>query len=306
MRDGQVAVSEVVGTILIIVLVIAVAIIMASQFLGFFNLLGKSAYIAPEIKVVNVSGVQAISLYSRGGDVASVNASAQAAYRLGLYVDTPERSDMVKYDPSLTYFGPGDTLYIYRTPAGYYATGDLTGITGTLPLPGGPLSLRLVDETAHILIANEGIGGTGTGTGTVTGTTTATTTVTTTATTMVTTSPTPTQPSECGSVSGMKYNDLNGNGVRDPNEPGLSGWEIKCYNKPGGSWVLSQTTTTNGNGDFVFNGLKFSPAEQYRIVETQRNGWKPTNPSSGEYDNVILNPSHCYATGINFGNQVIA
>ncbi len=168
MRDEQEAVSEVVGTILIIVLVIAVAVIMASQFLGFFTLLGKSAYIAPEVNVVNISGVQAISLYSRGGDVASLNTSAQAAYELGLYVDTLESSDKVVYAPGLAYFGPGDSLYIYRTPSGYVATADLTGVTGTLPLPSGQLSLRLVDETAHILIANVGIGGTGTGGMTVT------------------------------------------------------------------------------------------------------------------------------------------
>jgi hypothetical protein len=177
MRDTQEGMSEVVGTILIIVLVIAVAVIMASQFLGFFNLLGKSAYIAPEVKVVNVSGVQAISLYSRGGDVASLNTSGQAAYELGLYVDTPESSDKVVYGPGLAYFGPGDTLYIYRTPAGYVATADLTGVTGTLPMPSGQLSLRLVDETAHILIANVGIGETGTGTGTATVTSTPTTCV---------------------------------------------------------------------------------------------------------------------------------
>jgi hypothetical protein len=172
MEKKQGAVSEVVGTILIIALVIVVALIMASLFLGFFNLLGKSAYIAPEVKVVNVSGVQAISLYSRGGDVASLNTTAQAAYQLGLYVDTPESSDMVAYAPGLDYFGPGETLYIYRTPGGYMATDNLTGVIGALPLPPGPLSLRLVDETAHILIANEGIGGAGTGTGTVTPTTT--------------------------------------------------------------------------------------------------------------------------------------
>lgn len=172
MDRKQNAVSEVVGTILIVALVIVVALIMASLFLGFFNLLGKSAYIAPEVKVVNVSGVQAISLYSRGGDVASLNTSGQAAYQLGLYVDTPESSDMVTYAPGLTYFGPGETLYIYRTPAGYVAVDNLTGVTGALPLPSGPLSLRLVDETAHVLIANEGIGGTGSGTATVTPTVT--------------------------------------------------------------------------------------------------------------------------------------
>jgi hypothetical protein len=299
MEKKQGAVSEVVGTILIIVLVVIVALIMASLFLGFFNLLGKSAYIAPEVKVVNVSGVQAISLYSRGGDVASLNTTAQAAYQLGLYVDTPESSDLVSYAPGLDYFGPGETLYIYRTPGGYVAVDNLTGVSGSLPLPSGPLSLRLVDETAHILIANVGVGGTGTGTATVTPT--ATTTVTTT----VTTSPTPTP--ACGTISGMKYDDLNGNGVKDSGESGLSGWEIKCYYKSGVNWVLLKTTTTNLNGNYEFTGLPYNPAQQYRIVETPQRGWKATNPSSGEYDNIVLNPAspNCYETGKNFGNQQI-
>src|SRR5258707_12738010 len=33
-----------------------------------------------------------------------------------------------------------------------------------------------------------------------------------------------------GEKSGVKFNDLNANGVQDPGEPGLAGWTIYAYN----------------------------------------------------------------------------
>ena len=84
----------------------------------------------------------------------------------------------------------------------------------------------------------------------------------------------------------------------------MSGWEMKCYYKVSGSWVYIGTTTTNASGYYIFTGLEYNKsAEQYEIQETVKNGWQPTNPSSGLNDQIVLNPSHCYEDQADFGNK---
>ena len=90
-------------------------------------------------------------------------------------------------------------------------------------------------------------------------------------------------------VCGIKFNDLNGNGVKDPGEPGLAGWTITL--SPG-----SLTTTTGANGNYCFGPL--SPGT-YTVPEVQQVGWTPTTPPGGTIT-VTVPPS---ATNITFGNQ---
>src|SRR3989449_916298 len=47
-----------------------------------------------------------------------------------------------------------------------------------------------------------------------------------------------------GTKSGVKFNDLNGNGVKDPGEPGLSGWTIRAYVDGNGNGMLDAGETT--------------------------------------------------------------
>src|SRR3989442_11359281 len=47
-----------------------------------------------------------------------------------------------------------------------------------------------------------------------------------------------------GTKSGVKFNDLNGNGVKDPGEPGLSGWTIRAYVDGNGNGTLDAGETT--------------------------------------------------------------
>src|SRR3989442_9921223 len=44
-----------------------------------------------------------------------------------------------------------------------------------------------------------------------------------------------------GTKSGVKFNDLNGNGIKDGGEPGLSGWTILAYTDGNGDGTLSAT-----------------------------------------------------------------
>jgi parallel beta-helix repeat protein len=56
-----------------------------------------------------------------------------------------------------------------------------------------------------------------------------------------------------GSISGIKFNDLNGNGLLDAGEPGLGGWEIDLdFNNDG---IVDASTTTAANGSYSFNNL---------------------------------------------------
>ena len=45
-----------------------------------------------------------------------------------------------------------------------------------------------------------------------------------------------------GSITGCKFEDLNGNGRRDPGEPGLNGWTIELVDAVTGQVVDSQVT----------------------------------------------------------------
>ena len=94
-----------------------------------------------------------------------------------------------------------------------------------------------------------------------------------------------------GSISGMKYNDLNRNGKKEANEPGLAGWVIKL--KLGNNVIA--TTTTDINGNYSFNDLALG---KYKVRETQKNGWKrmSKNPKA------IVITAGSVVTDVNFGN----
>ncbi len=86
---------------------------------------------------------------------------------------------------------------------------------------------------------------------------------------------------ELSTVSGFKFEDVNGNGVRDPGEPGLPGWDIYLY--------LSdisdvRMTTTDVNGEFHFENIQpnESPVQWY-LIEVLKPGWGQTFPSAGYY-----------------------
>lgn len=241
---------------------------------------------------------------------------------------------------------PGDTLFVYNNSGILAVTKNEGAARNGTGLPVGVWRFDVVDRTDNVLVytRNTGIGVpdptptpptqpvTTTPTTIIPNTTVTTspvTTVTTTATTTVTTSPTttattspvttvtttptttvttvPTTPvPDCGTISGTKWNDLDNNGIRDPGEPGLSGWIMLCYYKEKSTFVLVATTTTGINGEYVFTGRQYSKAaEQYYIQEIGKPGWTATSPASGISDIFILNPdpTKCYKTGVNFGNH---
>jgi hypothetical protein len=88
-------------------------------------------------------------------------------------------------------------------------------------------------------------------------------------------------------VSGHKFNDINGNGVWDPNEPGLAGWTIRLDGTAEDGTTVSLTTTTDDNGRYEFEDV---PRGDYIISEVLEAGWIQTCPAQpGTYLVTITN-----------------
>src|SRR5262249_379638 len=75
------------------------------------------------------------------------------------------------------------------------------------------------------------------------------------------------------SISGVKFNDHNGNGLRDPGDEGLSGWTIQLRDHGG---PVAATTTPAADGSFPFPGLGPGPST---VREVQQPGWTQTAPT---------------------------
>jgi len=99
---------------------------------------------------------------------------------------------------------------------------------------------------------------------------------------------------ETGTISGFKFNDLNGNGVRDAGEPGIENWTIYLDQNLNGQLDSGETSVkTTSNGSFQFSSLA---AGTYRVREVLLTGWQQTttNPADvvlaagGTKDNVLF------------------
>lgn len=98
-----------------------------------------------------------------------------------------------------------------------------------------------------------------------------------------------------GRITGMKYNDLNKNGTKEANEPGLSGWTITL--RQGNT--VAYTTVTDANGNYEFSNV--APGN-YKVREVHQNGWKRRSKNQPAY---LVKPGSWFS-GINFGNSVKA
>ena len=94
-----------------------------------------------------------------------------------------------------------------------------------------------------------------------------------------------------GAISGIAFNDSNGDGVQQAGENGIGGVVITLRD---GSGVVIATTTTAGNGSYSFSGI--TPGT-YSIVETD-----PTNYVSTSPNTVVLNVLANGSSNANFGD----
>ncbi|MFZ1599037.1 MAG: SdrD B-like domain-containing protein, partial [Anaerolineae bacterium] len=100
---------------------------------------------------------------------------------------------------------------------------------------------------------------------------------------------------QVGTVSGVVFNDINGNGSQQGSEAGLAGVTVGLYD--GGNNLIA-TTTTAGNGSYLFLNV---PPGSYSVRETDPAGFLSTTPNSV---NVTV-PAGGSASA-NFGDQIIA
>ncbi len=79
-------------------------------------------------------------------------------------------------------------------------------------------------------------------------------------------------PANTGSISGMKFNDVNGNGARDAGEPGLPNWTISLLG------AVATSTVTDASGNYSFAHLQDG---SYTVCESLVAGWSQTFPLAG-------------------------
>lgn len=92
-------------------------------------------------------------------------------------------------------------------------------------------------------------------------------------------------------IAGSKYNDQNGDGIWQPGEPGLPGWNIDLYTETAGqvSNTPLQSTATDANGNYAFTNLGPLPAgTSYVIAEEQPSGWTQTDPQAATADTIAM------------------
>ncbi len=99
------------------------------------------------------------------------------------------------------------------------------------------------------------------------------------------------------SIQGMKFNDANGNGIKDSGEVGIPGWTINFYRSATGTWFSVQT---DSNGMYAFTDSGY--ACYYEVTEQNQADWLTTFPyrsQSAYYDYYLAGDT---ITGQNFGN----
>ncbi len=76
-----------------------------------------------------------------------------------------------------------------------------------------------------------------------------------------------------GEIRGVKFHDINRDGVKQTNEPGLSGWQFTLNYL--GEFPFTATATSGAGGAFTFTGLL---AGDYSLNETLQTPWTNSTP----------------------------
>jgi hypothetical protein len=98
-----------------------------------------------------------------------------------------------------------------------------------------------------------------------------------------------------GSISGMKFNDENGNSVNDQ-EPSISGWPITIT----GPNDFTATTSTNSDGNYSFDNLADGT---YTVCEGMEEGWHQTFPTASTTNEVACSILNGYSVTVTDGNS---
>ncbi len=96
-----------------------------------------------------------------------------------------------------------------------------------------------------------------------------------------------------GQISGLKFEDTNGNGIRDGADVPLEGWKIRIN----GAFTDSVTTASNGTFSFV----NLQPGT-YTVSEVLQADWVQTKPQSPGIYSITVNTSGQVVDTLQFGN----
>ena len=103
-------------------------------------------------------------------------------------------------------------------------------------------------------------------------------------------------------LSGEKFNDLNGDGTQEPGEPGLPDWTIDLLDASKATSLAS--TTTDSNGDYSFNDV--GPGT-YMVQEVGQAGWIQHRSRQPPGTYTVTATSGQDVSGLVFGNfQLVA
>jgi Ca2+-binding RTX toxin-like protein len=87
--------------------------------------------------------------------------------------------------------------------------------------------------------------------------------------------------SATGSISGTMFNDLNGDGVHQSNEPRLAGWGVYLDQNDNGKFDAGDIRVfSDSNGNYKFPNL---PAKTYYVRQNTPAGWQHTNKTPFPY-----------------------
>ncbi len=104
-----------------------------------------------------------------------------------------------------------------------------------------------------------------------------------------------------GSISGKKFEDVDGNGSKNDSEPWLSGWTIYLdLNNSGTLDEEEPSVETDRNGKYKFTDLE---PGTYTIREIMKDGWAQTKPAGESRSYVVVIESRKNAKKKDFGNM---
>ncbi len=107
-------------------------------------------------------------------------------------------------------------------------------------------------------------------------------------------------------ISGIKFNDLEGDGVMDGSDPGLAGWTIYVdYNNDGVYDSVTEPSAVTGAGG-TYTILGVTPGN-WNVREVGQTGWTNSFPATsdifGRFQPVIV-PSDGSVSDVDFGNYL--